>query len=284
MIVEMFNRNNKEHKINLEHTKTLVKSAYMKGNWITSNPDKSQAYGFDLPVGSWFVETKVEDKEEWMKLKAGDHTSYSIEGVFKLISLKLNKQKQTQLNNLKLMKSKLKDGTEISVSTETLEVGATVMVMDAEGNEMLAPAGEHELESGEVIVTDENGVITEVKPVEMKEDKKEDEKKDEVKMQVTEDDIELIWTVFEPKISEMITNAIAALAMTSDLEKAKEELSTVKTELTNQLVELTSRVDNKPAGKSVTKLSSDVKPLTKDEQFKNAVERVREYQQKRTNK
>lgn len=289
MIVEMFNKNNKEHKINLEHTETLVKSAFIKGNWITSNPDKSQAYGFDLPAGSWFVETKVEDKEEWLKLKQGEHTSYSIEGVFKLIQLNLNKQ--TQTNNLKLMKAKLKDGTEINISTETLEVGATVTIMDAEGNELPAPAGEHTLESGEVIVTDEAGVITEVKTVEMADDKK-DEKKDEVKMEVTEDDINMIWSVFEPKITEMVTNLISALEMSketvektnTELAEVKAELEKTKTELSNQVVELTARLDNKPAGKSVTKLKADEKPINDKDKFKLALERVREYADKTANK
>lgn len=55
--------------------------------------------------------------------------------------------------------AKLMDGT--IVRYEKLEVGMPLMVIDEAGNELPAPNGEHELESG-VIVTVEDGIITEV--------------------------------------------------------------------------------------------------------------------------
>jgi len=56
------------------------------------------------------------------------------------------------------MKGKLKDGTEIEVTE--LGVGGVVTIAGQP-----APAGEHTLEDGTVIVVGENGVITEMKPV-----------------------------------------------------------------------------------------------------------------------
>lgn len=57
------------------------------------------------------------------------------------------------------VKAKLKDGTEVEVTE--LGVGGVVTI---EGQP--APVGEHTLEDGTVIVVGDNGVITEMKPVE----------------------------------------------------------------------------------------------------------------------
>ena len=57
------------------------------------------------------------------------------------------------------MKAKLKDGTEIEVSE--MGVGGVVTIAGQP-----APTGEHTLEDGTVIVVGENGVISELKPVE----------------------------------------------------------------------------------------------------------------------
>ena len=108
-------------------------------------------------------------------------------------------------------------------------------------------------------------------------------------MEITEDDINMIWSVFEPKITEMVTNLVSALEMSKDatnteLATVKEELEKTRTELSNQVVELTARLDNKPAGKSVTKLKADEKPTNDKDKFKLALERVREYAEKASNK
>ena len=55
----------------------------------------------------------------------------------------------------------LKNGAKIKM--DKLEVGGKVMLVDDAGNETPAPAGEHELADGMVIVLDESSVITEIK-------------------------------------------------------------------------------------------------------------------------
>lgn len=57
------------------------------------------------------------------------------------------------------IKAKLKDGTEVEITE--LGVGGVVTIAGQP-----APAGEHTLEDGTVIVVGENGVISELKPVE----------------------------------------------------------------------------------------------------------------------
>lgn len=75
---------------------------------------------------------------------------------------------------VKMIEAKLKDGTIVEVSE--MAVGGIVTI---EGKP--APVGEHELESGEVIVLGDNGAIMEIKP------KMEDEKKVEIEVPVMED-------------------------------------------------------------------------------------------------
>jgi uncharacterized short protein YbdD (DUF466 family) len=75
---------------------------------------------------------------------------------------------------VKMMEAKLKDGTIVEVTE--LAVGGIVTIAGVP-----APVGEHELESGEVIVLGDNGAIMEIKP------KKEDEVSVEVEVPEVED-------------------------------------------------------------------------------------------------
>lgn len=75
---------------------------------------------------------------------------------------------------VKMMEAKLKDGTIVEVTE--LAVGGIVTI---EG--VPAPVGEHELESGEVIVLGDNGAIMEIKP------KKQDDVSVEVEVPAVED-------------------------------------------------------------------------------------------------
>jgi hypothetical protein len=60
--------------------------------------------------------------------------------------------------------TKLTNGTEVKILSkgEALSIGDEVLVKNAEGNFVKAPAGEHSLEGGLVIYTDENGFINEM--------------------------------------------------------------------------------------------------------------------------
>jgi uncharacterized short protein YbdD (DUF466 family) len=88
---------------------------------------------------------------------------------------------------VKMIEAKLKDGTIVEVSE--MAVGGIVTI---EGKP--APVGEHELESGEIIVLGDNGAIMEIKP------KMEDEVKIEVP--VVEDDMTAKFAAFESATNE----------------------------------------------------------------------------------
>lgn len=91
-MVEKFNQNPNPTPINLDHQDTIA-PAFIKGSWIIDNPefDKSRQYGFDLPVGTWFLEVKVTDNEFWQEqVKDKGKFGFSIEG---LMGLQMNHQK-----------------------------------------------------------------------------------------------------------------------------------------------------------------------------------------------
>jgi uncharacterized short protein YbdD (DUF466 family) len=79
---------------------------------------------------------------------------------------------------VKMMEAKLKDGTIVEVTE--LAVGGIVTI---EGQP--APVGEHELESGDVIVLGDNGAIMEIKPKMPEVEIEVEAKKDEVKEDMT---------------------------------------------------------------------------------------------------
>ena len=60
----------------------------------------------------------------------------------------------------------LKSGAKVMI--DKLEVGGKVTLVDEGGSEVPAPAGEHELADGSVILLDENSIITEIKVPEVK--------------------------------------------------------------------------------------------------------------------
>ena len=87
---------------------------------------------------------------------------------------------------VKMMEAKLKDGTIVEVTE--LAVGGIVTIAGVP-----APVGEHELESGDVIVLGDNGAIMEIKP----------KKEDEVKVEVPEvEDMSAKFAAFESATNE----------------------------------------------------------------------------------
>jgi hypothetical protein len=66
------------------HHKTKVDGMSLVESWIITNPemDKSKAYGFDLPKGTWMVSMKADNDEMWKKAKSGEVKGFSIEGYF----------------------------------------------------------------------------------------------------------------------------------------------------------------------------------------------------------
>jgi hypothetical protein len=57
---------------------------YIQQSWIVSDPvyDKSKYYGYNLPIGSWFIEVKIKDSKFFQeKVKDENRFSFSVEGM-----------------------------------------------------------------------------------------------------------------------------------------------------------------------------------------------------------
>lgn len=91
---------------------------------------------------------------------------------------------------VKMIEAKLKDGTIVEVTE--LAVGGIVTIAGVP-----APVGEHELESGEVIVLGDNGAIMEIKPKPTEVEIEVEAKKDEVK-----EDMSAKFAAFESATNE----------------------------------------------------------------------------------
>lgn len=68
---------------------------YLAESWIkTSENDKSVDYGFDCPIGTWFVAAKIDSIELWDSIKKGERKGFSIESWVDLEEIIENKDKK----------------------------------------------------------------------------------------------------------------------------------------------------------------------------------------------
>lgn len=81
---EVFAKYGKTKATNFEHEDTNMEGVTVIESWIVKDPknDKSNALGFDVPVNTWMVSYKVDNEELWSKVKSGEVSGFSIEGVF----------------------------------------------------------------------------------------------------------------------------------------------------------------------------------------------------------
>jgi hypothetical protein len=80
---EMFFINSNQSAATYEHDAKIDGMTVVE-SWIIDNPekDKSAAYGFSLPKGTWMISMKVNNPDVWKKVKDGDVKGFSIEGYF----------------------------------------------------------------------------------------------------------------------------------------------------------------------------------------------------------
>lgn len=135
----------------------------------------------------------------------------------------------------KELETKLEDGTEVKILSkgEALSVGDEVLVKDAEGNFVKAPAGEHKLIDGLTIYTDAEGFINEL---ETKETEEEDVENEEMK------------TMFEA---------------VSTMKSIVDELRSTITDLKNENTELKERFNKFAAEPSVETITKKTETLSK---------------------
>jgi len=80
---EMYLKHNNHHKATYQHSERVAGVLTIE-SWIKEDVkfDKSMAYGFDLPLGTWFVKMKITNDDMWQRIKSGELKGLSIEGYF----------------------------------------------------------------------------------------------------------------------------------------------------------------------------------------------------------
>jgi hypothetical protein len=85
-MAEKFLRQKRTDETSIEHDGIKLGSdkVYITESWVSEDPikDKSAAFGFELPSGTWFVSMKVEDPKIWKMIKQKALTGFSVEGLF----------------------------------------------------------------------------------------------------------------------------------------------------------------------------------------------------------
>jgi hypothetical protein len=192
-------------------------------SWIKEfDEDKSNAYGFDLPVGTMFMKVKVEEDTLWNLVKEKKLKGFSIElNASYVLNKKEEEQKMSKLDlferNLDVNDVKLAwDGDESITSDTILFQVVTETVDEKEVEKVQKFSGKFEL--NEKIFKSENGIVT----VEEKAPEAPEETEEEVKDVF---DVEGFLT----KVGELMDEKINAL---------KEDFSTKNTEISESLEEV----------------------------------------------
>lgn len=120
---------------------------------------------------------------------------------------------------IKLEQAKLVDGTVVEIDDNQ------IFVVTEEGENLPAPVGEHELESGEIVVVQEEGIIAEIKSKEM-EGEPEKEMDLSAEVEQLKKDVAELKSYMKPKEEEMAKEEPkqeAELAKEEPKEEIKEE-------------------------------------------------------------
>ncbi|CAB5214222.1 Phage-like element PBSX protein, XkdF [uncultured Caudovirales phage] len=88
MIAQKYMKNKYIDNNDQMHDGKAVKDVFVTESWIKeSENDKSTDYGFgDLPVGTWFVSMKINNKDIWDKVKSRELNGFSVSGFFEEVA------------------------------------------------------------------------------------------------------------------------------------------------------------------------------------------------------
>ena len=108
---EAYMKHQNTNNATLQHEEKVT-GVHTVESWIVENSktDKSNLYGYELPVGTWFVAMRVLNDEVWERIKSGELKGLSIEGYFVDKMQTLSKQKYAEpvgeVNGLPLFENK----------------------------------------------------------------------------------------------------------------------------------------------------------------------------------
>jgi hypothetical protein len=128
-MVEKFLKDNNNRSLNIDHSNQMV-PGFIQGAWIVEDPtyDKSRYYGFNLPVGTFFIEVKIDDTEFWLnEVKDEGRYGFSIEGLMGQKLVQMEKVSfdfdgtLSQEKIKKIAKEKIANGDDVYIITKRTE-------------------------------------------------------------------------------------------------------------------------------------------------------------------
>jgi len=201
-----FNKFQKERAgkdvFNVEHDESKRVPSYPLEMWLVENPkgDKSYTtYGIECPEKTWFCVQQFTDKDAYNEAIANGQTGFSIhgEGAVKLskqATIKTEIMSKTQLKKHKYIarfsEGAATDSGEVIITTDALEVGAEVVVVDENLEEVADFSGEVVIDGEPVTI--ENDAIVSIgaeEVVEMAEETVEEPKEEVVEMAAAEEEV-----------------------------------------------------------------------------------------------
>ena len=104
---EVFAKYGRTKATNTEHQEIELQGATVVESWIVKDPknDKSNALGFDVPANTWMVSYKVDNDELWSKVKSGEVSGFSIEGVFSKNIIQMSEESVDELEQIESLLS-----------------------------------------------------------------------------------------------------------------------------------------------------------------------------------
>lgn len=215
-------RNGYDSKINLNHSETEdITGVYCFENWIVGEDNRAEKLGFEVPEGTLMKGYKVDNEELWQDIKAGKVTGLSIEAALMPVEEKstFKKEDMNKKSFWALAVEKFKETFNFADMTDygngyfgtSLEIGA--IITDKDGNPM--PGIEFEFD-GNKYKTDEQGAVSEVEPIEVKEPEN------------MADDKDAKITALETEIADLKAQLAAKEEMKMAKETAETELATLK--------------------------------------------------------
>jgi hypothetical protein len=83
-MAEKFLANSKHNNTDVEHDGQVKTENTLLETWISEDMvrDKSSTYGFALPPGTWYASYRINNDEDWQKIKSGELRGFSLAGNF----------------------------------------------------------------------------------------------------------------------------------------------------------------------------------------------------------
>lgn len=254
------NNSSVDHEVKLEGV-SVVES------WVVQDPDndKSNAFGKKYEKGTWVAMMKVDNDEAYQAAKSGRLNGFSIDGLFSLKQVELNKNEMSEKKaffdglkddfknffaelkgekaEVKMGQLKLKDGkTKIEFEGDKPEVERPVFLILEDGEKERVPEGKHELEDGSFLYVDANGLVA---------SEPQEEEKPEIK---------------EEAVMEMFQNFKAE--MKREFEEMKKSYEAQLKEAKEENEKLEAKLSKEPAEAKIVKTElKNFEPKTREERL-----------------